>query len=252
MCLILLSWQARRDVRLIVAANRDEFLARPTDPAHFWPDAPMVFGGRDREFGGSWMGLSRRGRFAAVTNLRQQAHTGERSRGHLVKAFLSEDRPAARFFAELESTKFEFRPFNFIASDGNTLLYTDNVKPGWQPLAPGEHAIGNVPRQQESRKRQRGLKDFRDCIADHIDAAALLAMLTNREISEPHDDPKLQALSQRFVTLPGYGTRTSSIIIMKSSGDSVFWEQNYDHNQQPLPLEKHIVSGMPGQGQTDR
>ena len=85
MCLIMLSWQPQQETRLIVAANRDEFFSRPTESAHYWPDAPHIFAGRDKEFGGSWMGLSRAGRFAAVTNLLYARRTFD---GQIIGAYL--------------------------------------------------------------------------------------------------------------------------------------------------------------------
>lgn len=243
MCLILLSWQPQQETRLIVAANRDEFFSRPTETAHYWPDAPHIFAGRDREFGGSWMGLSLSGRFAAVTNLRQQPHSGEQSRGNLVRDFLSSELSAERFFAELESTKSRYRPFNFIACDGQHLLHTDNVSPGWEPAEPGEIAVGNVPRREANKKRDKGLTHFRNCLDLGGDAPALLTMLRDREISEDCQDPRLRELSRRFVSLPEYGTRTSSVICQMRGGDSLFWEQNYDDHQRAIPVIKHLIRG---------
>ncbi|HRP80757.1 MAG TPA: NRDE family protein, partial [Flavobacteriales bacterium] len=71
MCLIALAYKAHPRFPLIVAANRDEFMDRPTEPAHWWKDAPGIFAGRDKRAGGTWMGINRRGRFAAITNYRQ-------------------------------------------------------------------------------------------------------------------------------------------------------------------------------------
>ncbi|GAB3376644.1 NRDE family protein [Spongiibacter taiwanensis] len=247
MCLIMLSWQPQQETRLIVAANRDEFFSRPTESAHYWPDAPHIFAGRDKEFGGSWMGLSRAGRFAAVTNLRQQPHSGEQSRGNLVRDFLLSEQPAETFLAELESAKSRYRPFNFIASDGQHLCYTDNVSPGWETAEAGEIAVGNVPRHEENKKRAKGLSDFRTCLENDSDAAALIAMLQDSEISEACQDSQLRELSRRFVSLPEYGTRTSSVIFQMRSGESLFWEQNYDNNQRRLPVIKHLIQSG-GQG----
>ncbi len=90
MCLIVLAWKAAPGIRLAVAANRDEFFARPAAPAAWWTDAPWVFGGRDLEAGGTWLGVTRTGRFAALTNFRD-ADGGAQGRrpvsGHARKRF---------------------------------------------------------------------------------------------------------------------------------------------------------------------
>src|SRR5690606_19920936 len=88
MCLIAVAWRATGRRPLIVAANRDESHARPTEPAHWWPDAPRILAGRDALAGGTWLGVDAAGRFAAVTNLRGAAPlVGQRSRGTLVADF---------------------------------------------------------------------------------------------------------------------------------------------------------------------
>src|SRR5258706_10899721 len=106
MCLIVLAWHARPDYPLIVAANRDEFHARPADRAGFWQAHPSILAGRDLEAGGSWMGVSRSGRFAAVTNYRGGRDADAReSRGALVVAFLSSDLKSKAFVEKTEKTK---------------------------------------------------------------------------------------------------------------------------------------------------
>ena len=90
MCLIVVGWRIHPEFPLIVAANRDEFYVRPTAIADYWPESPEVIGGRDLEAGGTWLGITRGGRFAAVTNVREPgAAKGLRSRGKLTQAFLA-------------------------------------------------------------------------------------------------------------------------------------------------------------------
>jgi uncharacterized protein with NRDE domain len=89
MCLIAISWQLHRTAPLIIAANRDEFFKRETRPAQWWESDPRILAGQDLEAGGTWMGVTRDGRFAALTNVRQpEAHRAQRSRGELVAAWL--------------------------------------------------------------------------------------------------------------------------------------------------------------------
>src|SRR5512144_1181918 len=93
MCLILTALDAHPDYSLVVAANRDEFYDRPTAAAAFWPEHPKILGGRDLKAGGTWLGIDRTGRWAAVTNYRQgeREATAPRSRGLLVSDYLESD-----------------------------------------------------------------------------------------------------------------------------------------------------------------
>ena len=71
MCLIVIGWRVHPDYPLVVAANRDEYYARPSLAITRWSDAPQVIGGIDLEAGGTWLGMTDSGRFAAVTNVRE-------------------------------------------------------------------------------------------------------------------------------------------------------------------------------------
>src|SRR5688572_30003270 len=98
MCLILLAWKSHPEYPLVFAGNRDERYDRPSATADFWKDAPEIFGGRDLELGGTWLGLRRNGRFAAITNYRDgpAKKPAPRSRGELTANFLrGNDGPAA-------------------------------------------------------------------------------------------------------------------------------------------------------------
>ncbi len=235
MCLILLSWQQDPQRPLIVAANRDEFFQRPTLAAHFWPEAPHILAGRDQQYGGSWLGLSRNGRFAAITNLRN-SEAGDRSRGELVRDFLSSDASCAEFFSALEGDKQQYRPFNFIACDGNELAHSHNLARGWQTLAPGQHIVGNIPFGELSRKIHKGLADFKALPAERADHHQLLAMLRDDQPCEPGDDALQQLLSCRFVRSPSYGTRSSSVAFLYRDGRAQLWEQSFNKEQQAEEL----------------
>lgn len=227
MCLILLHWQPRAERRLIVAANRDEFLQRPTDAAHFWKDQPHILAGRDREFGGSWLGVSLNGRFAAVTNLRDTDDVGELSRGNLVQDFLNSHMGAAEFVENLEENKGDYRPFNLIVSDLNQLAYSNNAEPGWRQLDEGIHVLGNIRLSNSNPKVRKGAADFSESLADPADHEGLFDLLRDSEPALNSKEPLERALSCRFVNAPSYGTRSSSVLLWNRDGSGDFWEREY-------------------------
>ncbi|MFB3063398.1 MAG: NRDE family protein, partial [Gammaproteobacteria bacterium] len=105
MCLVVMAYEHHPRYRLVLAANRDEFHERPSQPAHWWQDHPGLLAGRDLEAGGTWLGVNRSGRLALVTNFREPSvrAPGKASRGELVRDFLIEDRPVAEFAADLSA-----------------------------------------------------------------------------------------------------------------------------------------------------
>ncbi|HNL92645.1 MAG TPA: NRDE family protein, partial [Pseudomonadales bacterium] len=144
MCLILFAWQCHPQYKLVVAANRDEFYARPSAPVHFWQDTPQILAGRDLEQGGTWLGVTRNKRFAAITNVRDPtAKQGALSRGYLVRDFLTSEQSPANFIAQLQSHLADYSPFNLLLSDSNTLHYC-NSSGEMLPLQPGVYGLSNA------------------------------------------------------------------------------------------------------------
>ena len=149
MCLIVVGWQAHKDYPLIVAANRDEFHARPAAPAAFWRDQPGILAGRDLEAMGTWMGVSRSGRFAAVTNYRgAREPSAEESRGVLVSRFLAATTSAAAYMAELEMDDID-------AACVHALAYAEGRAIATGRLLPDGH-IGRMAVLKEWRGRGAG------------------------------------------------------------------------------------------------
>jgi uncharacterized protein with NRDE domain len=240
MCLILISWQNDPKQPLTVAANRDEFFQRPTLATEFWPEHPQILAGKDLEFGGSWLGISRNGHFAAVTNLREEAATGERSRGDLVKNFLLSSQTSTEFVAQLDAEKQHYRPFNFIACDGETLSYINNVESGWRVLPAGIHAIGNILLSAENEKTKKGRNDMRTTLAAGAEYKTLLTMLQDKTPTDNLDEELYRALSCRFVSYDSYGTRSSSIVTLSEHGKWDFWEQQYTDGTAQEGTIKHF------------
>ncbi len=143
MCLILVAWQVHPDFPLVVAANRDEFFKRRTASADFWVDCPQVLAGRDLEAGGTWMGISRNGRFAALTNFRDpSSHQPDApSRGRLVADFLSGAANLNDYLDALQASAYN--GFNLLLSDGKRLVAYSNVSLERHELMPGVYGLSN-------------------------------------------------------------------------------------------------------------
>ena len=136
MCLIVIGWRVHPDYPLVVAANRDEFYARPSTPLGRWPDAPQVIGGLDLEAGGTWLGITESGRFAAITNVREPGMAkGALSRGWLTRNFLTSDSAALDYARQIDGTCYS--GFNLLLADDESLVYCSNRDGEPRALQPG-------------------------------------------------------------------------------------------------------------------
>ena len=204
MCLILVAFKVEPQFRLVVAANRDEYFIRPTSKAHFWQDHPDIFAGRDLQEQGTWMGITRSGRFAAVTNrsFTRERASSNRSRGELVREFLLSDNKSSEFVREIEHNKF--RGCNLIVYDGIDLVYWSNHGNVTAVLDPGCHAITNENLNSNSSRSSFGRNKLEQLESKH-DASALLALLG------PRDSPQS---NECFIVRGNYGTRASTAVIL--------------------------------------
>ena len=233
MCLAAFALNAHPRFPLVVAANRDEFFARPAAPMAWWPDAPDILAGRDLSAGGTWFGLSRSGRLALLTNVREPARqrADAPSRGALVVDWLTAGDDADAFAARLASG---YNGFNLITADlrRNTWHWISNRSPTPRRLADGIHGLSNAALDTPWPKTQ-GLKAaLADALASASSAAPLSrAVLTARADAAPAPDDQLpdtgvglvreRLLSPRFVRMPDpaeptramYGTRCSTVLV---------------------------------------
>ncbi len=183
MCLVLWAYYRHPRYQLVLAANRDEFYARPSAPAHRWPEAPDVLAGRDLEAGGTWLGVSERGRLALVTNYREpnRRAVGRRSRGWLTRDFLLENEPPAAYLERVLSEGNAYNGFNLLVGDTETLAYGSNRSDSIRVLAPGLYGLSNHLLGTRWPKVTRGLVAFEAILQhDSIDPEALLALLADR------------------------------------------------------------------------
>ena len=222
MCLILIAHEHHPEYRLIIAANRDEFYERPTTPLGFWDDAPDILAGRDLVGGGTWMGVRRDGRWAALTNYRDPgAQDPEaRSRGHLVSEFLSNRAAPMDYLEAVHGSGDRYNGFNLFVGDGHTLAYSSNRGVPPTRLPPGIYGASNHLLDSPWPKLVRGKKRFAEGIAPSVpDTERLLHMLTDSRRPPDEELPDTgvgiaweRLLSPMFISSPVYGTRCSTII----------------------------------------
>lgn len=233
MCILAWHWQPETDTELLLVANRDEFYTRPTDSLRLWPGG-QVLAGRDLQAGGTWMGVSRTRRFAALTNYRSaQAPAPDAiSRGTLVSDFLQNRMSAAAYLAQLAPVSQRYNPFNLLVWDGIQLLGLEGRHGRIVQLQPGWGAVSNADFHTPWPKvvrLQGGLQDA--CHGARCEDADLLQLLADTAPAPVADLPRTgvpsameQALSSIFVCTPDYGTRASSVL--RVSGHSTrFTEQ---------------------------
>jgi uncharacterized protein with NRDE domain len=238
-CLILFAWQAHPRYPLVVAANRDEFHARPTLAADFWPRQPGLLAGRDLQAGGTWLGVTRSGRFAAVTNYREPLVPEaplERSRGELVTDFLAGRQTPLAHAEALVASGSSYRGFNLLVGTSDGLVHVSNRQHRAQEVSPGSHGLSNHLLDTEWPKVCSGRERLDQLLQeDRIDAEAMLDLVTERS-AVPGDMP-LDAgdgevhqylMNHYFIVSPVYGTRSSTVVLMDNDGGIEFVERRFD------------------------
>ena len=237
MCLIALAWKVNAEYPLVVCANRDEYYARPTEPAHFWEDSPQIFAGRDLQGGGSWMGVSRTGRFAAVTNIRNPATQRDdaQSRGLLVSEFLGGEQNAPDYCQQLQSEAQHYNGYNMLVLAGDNLVYQSNRMSDPKILSPGFYAISNATIDTPWPKTHSALDKLTQWLLAPDSVHSLASLLNDNTRAEDDRLPQTgvsleleRALSAEFIRLEGYGTRCSSGLLVHASGTADFCEITHD------------------------
>lgn len=237
MCLILLAYRAHPLYHLVVAANRDEFFQRPAATADWWDEQPDLLAGRDLEAGGTWLGVTRSGRCAALTNFRDPpAHRPDApSRGGLVTGFLQGTATPADYLAALLPQADHYNGFNLLVADRETLHGYCNRGGGVTPLEPGVHGISNGLLNEPWPKVTRGRAALSQALADDPDPVALFTLLADRTRAPDAQLPDTgigaeweRLLSSRFIAAPGYGTRCSTVLLWDVAGQVRFVERSYD------------------------
>jgi uncharacterized protein with NRDE domain len=239
MCLILFALQQHEDYPLVVIANRDEYYARPTQAAQWWPDMPDIFAGRDLEAQGTWMGVNKNGRFAAVTNVREPGNVSPArlSRGNLTRDYLASNDPAETFLESVESTAGDYAGFNLIVGDSSGLFFYSNRHPGIRCILPGIYGVSNGLFDEAWPKLVSGKQALAASLKTSLENNVLMQILTDNNTAEDEHLPETgvplnieRMLSSRFIRSNDYGTRACGIVKFTSQKQIIFVEHNYNHS----------------------
>ena len=239
MCLLLISYDMHPVYRVVLAANRDEYYNRPTAPLAFWNDMPDILAGRDLKRSGTWLGVTRTGRIAAITNYREPALRYENapSRGHLVSNFLQGLESPENYLNHIKSSGHRYNGFNLIVGDWSGLFYYSNMADNIKKLKPGLFGLCNHLLDTPWPKVEKGKAAFSALLdgKQTIDIEDIFSILENRTL--PPDDmlPDTgvglsweRVLSPLFIFSPDYGTRSSSIVFVERTGKLTFAERTFD------------------------
>jgi len=236
MCLVVFAWQVHPEHRLVLAANRDEFHGRPSKALDWWPDQPDVLAGRDLQAGGTWLAVHRAGRFATVTNYREQEKAGnrKRSRGELVTNYVLHDVAAGDFVSSVAGA--QYAGFNLLAGGEEDLFYVSNRNDAPTRLAPGVYGLSNASLDTPWSKVVRARETLRSLIeAGAINESNLMHILADRaeapvsEVEAGHLPFELaKALTAPFIVSPDYGTRCSTTLVWSYAGKLSLHERRFD------------------------
>lgn len=241
MCLINFAYKIDPRYPLIIAANRDEFYKRPTAPAMFWEDAPHVLAGRDLEKMGTWMGVTKQGRFAALTNFREpnQASDQLRSRGELVSGFLREKVHPKEYLKKIQLNRKEYPGFNLVIGDVDSLFYYSNVEDQVKHLQPGIYGLSNHLLNTPWPKVRKGKAGLERCLK-HSGPDLEECLFSSLQYADPAPDEELPStgvslewerkLSPLFIQTPDYGTRSSTLLFMNHERTK-FIERTFKRNE---------------------
>lgn len=236
MCLVVFAWKIHPDYKLILAANRDEFHGRPSQEAHWWPDAPEMLAGRDLQAGGTWLAVNKSGRFATVTNYREQqrARGGLQSRGEIAINFVAGSDDALTYVSSLAPARYA--GVSVLVADRDTICYTSNRGDDAVSLAPGVYGLSNASLETPESKLLRTKEALSTLVdSNNVNTTELLRLLAdktpapNAEV-ESGEMPFIlaRALTAPFIVAESYGTRCSTTLLYANDGRIEFCERRFN------------------------
>jgi uncharacterized protein with NRDE domain len=242
MCMVLIAWRAVAKYPCVIAANRDELHSRPAAAAHWWPSRPPILAGRDLSAGGTWLGMTQTGRFAALTNYRdpEQRRSGTPSRGTLVASILLSGDSVERSLEHLRIVSADYNGFSLLFSDGERLAVYESARASGRVLGPGIYGLSNHLLDTPWPKVQTAKSRLSRALADLDTTAAVLELLRDEA---PAPDDQLpgtgvsleweRLLSSAFVRAPDYGTRCSTVLRIDECRRACFDEWTWDAAGEP-------------------
>lgn len=238
MCLIVFAWQVIPDTPLIAAGNRDEFYDRPALPADWWQDHPDVYAGRDLKGGGTWIGVSRDGRFAAITNIRAPSETraDAPTRGGLVADYLAGNASPAQYISQIAPNAAQYNGFNLLVGDREQLIWYSNRagedERNGKPLAPGVYGLSNAGLDACWPKVVRTKAQFASLLCQCAPEEAFFEMLSDTTRASDCRLPKTgvsleleRMLSAVFIESADYGTRASTVVKLAANDEPLLCER---------------------------
>lgn len=244
MCLILFAYKFHRNYPLIIAGNRDEYYQRPTLAAQFWEDSPTVLGGRDLEKMGTWFGITREGRFAAVTNYRDPSAVldNAKSRGELVSNFLRSNDTPKDYLDKVKDLRNLYNGFNLLVGDTSGCWYYSKVANTIDELSPGIYGLSNHFLNTPWPKVLEGKRQLGSCLQNQsvVKTESLFEILADNKRATIEELPDTGVglereliLSSIFIKSPDYGTRSSTILLINREKHVLFTERIFemDHDQ---------------------
>jgi len=235
MCLIVFAYRSHPDYKLILVANRDEFYDRPTSVAGWWEDHSNILGGRDLKAKGTWMGVDKRGRFAAVTNYRDIVNIREdaKSRGDLPVDFLKSAQSPSEYSKEVSKNADQYNGFNLLTFD-DSMAHISNYENKVNILEAGVYGLSNALLDTSWPKVKKAKESFQDRVKNGFHIDDLIQMMQDQEMAPEDQLPKTglplemeRAVSAMCIRTPEYGTLCTTAITIDYDGNVDFIEKSY-------------------------
>ncbi len=253
MCLIVFGYKISEEYPLVLAANRDEFFRRPTLAMHFWEDSPDILAGKDLEQGGTWFGIHKNGRFAALTNYRNPAalKPDAPSRGEIIMDFLKSRKSPEKFIHDFESKALSYNGFNLIFGNMDHLFWFTNLTNRIEKITPGIYGLSNKFLNTPWPKVESGKKALEKAITGTITPDQLFSILKDSSVSDDSSLPDTgvgleweRILSPLFIESPTYGTRSSIAMLVDQKHNINITERTYPTENRMEQRDRHFL--IPG------
>ncbi len=252
MCLITFAYNSHSNYSLILAANRDEFYSRPTRKAKYWfeEDYPEILAGKDLEANGTWMGIHKNRKWAALTNYRDltQLKDSPPSRGDLALNFLKSDQSARQYLKDIQKKSSLYNGFNLLLNDEEGIFHFSNQTDKITEITSGIHGLSNALLDTPWPKLELAKSGLNEIIkSNQVEPNKLFNILKNETKANDDKLPKTglpfdleKAISSVFIKTDGYGTRCSTLLLIHTDGTAEFIERRYIPASNEILDEQHF------------